>query len=78
MLLTDHENTCRDLVEDAAYEEDELKYAKVQLMSLDSPDFFLRLMPAKLEKKKELAQLDRLNMAKDTLRDVRKQLKELL
>ena len=58
MLLTDHENTCRDLVEDAAYEEGELKYAKVQLMSLDSPDFFLRLMPAKLEKKKELAQAE--------------------
>lgn len=58
MLLADHENTCRDLVEDAAYEESELKYAKVQLLSLESPDFFLRLMPAKLEKKKEAAQAE--------------------
>lgn len=58
MLLSEHETACQDLEEDVAYEEDELRYAKVQLISLDSPDFFLRLMPAKLEKKKELAQAE--------------------
>lgn len=54
-LRSDLENSCRDLAEETAYEEDELRYAKIQLLSLESPDFFLRLMPARLEKKKELA-----------------------
>lgn len=57
-LLADLENTCLELEEDVVYEQDELRYAKIQLLSLDSPDFFLRLMPAKLERKKELAQAE--------------------
>ena len=55
-LLADLETSGRELKENADYEQDELRYAKIQLLSLESPDFFLRLMPAKLEKKKELAQ----------------------
>lgn len=57
-LLTDYDISCQELEEDVKYEKDELKYAKVQLLSLDSPDFFLRLMPARLEKKRELAQAE--------------------
>lgn len=57
-LMPDLENTRRELEEEVAYEKSELNYAKVQLLSLDSPDFFLRLMPARLEKKKELAQAE--------------------
>jgi hypothetical protein len=58
VLQTDLENACLVLAEDVDYEEDELRYAKIQLLSLESPDFFLRLMPARLEKKKELAQAE--------------------
>lgn len=58
MLLADHENACQELRKDVEYEKGELKYAKVQLLSLDSPDFFLRLMPARLEKKREIAQAE--------------------
>ena len=58
MLLADQENACQELQEDVSYETDELRYAKIQLLSLDSPDFFLRLMPARLEKKRELAQAE--------------------
>ena len=58
VLQTDLENACLVLAEDVDYEEDELRYAKIQLLSLESPDFFLRLMPAKLEKKKEAAQAE--------------------
>lgn len=54
-LMADCEVSCRELEEEIEYEKDELNYAKVQLLSLDSPDFFLRLMPARLEKKRELA-----------------------
>lgn len=57
-IQTDLENACRDLAEDVDYEKDELRYAKVQLLSLDSPNFFQRLMPAKLEKQRELAQAE--------------------
>lgn len=57
-LQIDLENACRDLAEDVDYEKDELRYAKVQLLSLDSPNFFQKLMPAKLEKKRELAQAE--------------------
>lgn len=57
-LLADHEAACQNLEEDVEYEKGELNYAKIQLLSLDSPDFFLRLMPARLEKKKELAQAE--------------------
>ena len=58
MLLADHENTCQELQDAVEYEKGELKYAKVQLLSLESPDFFLRLMPARLEKKREHAQAE--------------------
>ena len=57
-LTYDHEASCAALEADVAYENDELRYAKVQLLSLDSPNFFLKLMPAKLEKKRELAQAE--------------------
>ncbi len=57
-LVLNLENACLELEADIDYEKDELRYAKIQLMSLDSPDFFLRLMPARLEKKRELAQAD--------------------
>ena len=54
-LLADHETACRELESDVDYEKDELRYAKVQLLSLDSPNFFQKLMPAKLENQRELA-----------------------
>ena len=58
VLLAEQENAITEFEEDVAFETDELRYAKVQLLSLNSPNFFLRLMPAKLEKKKELAQAE--------------------
>ena len=57
-LLSDLENACKESEEAVAFETGQLRYAKVQLLSLESPDFFLRLMPARLEKKKELAQAE--------------------
>ena len=54
--ISKNEADCQVLKEEIGYEEDELRYAKIQLLSLDSPDFFLRLMPARLEKKREAAQ----------------------
>jgi chromosome segregation ATPase len=57
-LLSDLENACKESQEAVAFETGQLRYAKVQLLSLESPDFFLRLMPARLEKKKELAQAE--------------------
>lgn len=57
-LIADCEVSCRELEEEIEYEKDELRYAKIQRLSLESPDFFLRLMPARLEKKKELAQTE--------------------
>lgn len=55
VLTADCEAVCRELEEDIAYEKDELRYAKIQLMSLNSPNFFQKLMPAKLENQREQA-----------------------
>lgn len=57
-LVADLENSCLNLEEDVDYEKDELNYAKIQLLSLDSPNFFLKLMPAKLENQRELARAE--------------------
>lgn len=54
--MAEYEAFCHGLEADVEYEKGELKYAKIQLLSLESPDFFLRLMPSRLEKKKEQAQ----------------------
>lgn len=54
-LVADLENTCLNLEEDIDYEKSELNYAKIQLLSLDSPNFFQKLMPAKLENQREQA-----------------------
>lgn len=56
--IPDLENSCMELEEDVAYERDELNYAKIQLLSLDSPNFFLKLMPARLENQRELARAE--------------------
>lgn len=58
MLLDTHENVRQDLSEEVEFEKGELHYAKTQLLSLESPDFFLRLMRTRLKKKKEIAQAE--------------------